>query len=68
MDGVACAMFLDFIAVVAEAMIEKNSTHVSQKGSSSEKRAVHSEQRNFIIKRFYRQCLENILIGSKPFF
>ena len=43
MDGVACAMFLDFIAVVAEVVIEKNSTHVLQKGSSSEKRAVHSE-------------------------
>ena len=43
MDGVACAMFLDLIDVVAELVIEENSMHVSQKGSSSEKRAVDSE-------------------------
>ena len=55
-DGVTCAVFWALIAVVAELKTEKSGTHVWQKDSPSERRAVDSESTNFLIKRFYKQC------------
>ena len=35
--------------------------HERQKDSSFKKRVVDSELKNFLVKRFYRQCLEKYL-------
>ena len=64
-DGVTCAVFSALI-VVAELKIEKSGTHVWQKDSPSERRVVASESRNFLIKRFYRQCSDIALIDHNP--
>ena len=50
-----CYIF-GFNYCVPEIEIEKSGMLVWQKDSSSKKRAVDSELRNFLVKRLYRQC------------
>ena len=50
MDDVTCAILLALIAVVADFVIEKSGMHMRWTGSSSKKRTVGSESRNFLIK------------------
>ena len=45
-----------FNCCVPEIEIEKSGMLVWQKDSSSKKRALDSELRNFLVKRLYRQC------------
>ena len=61
-DGVTCIIFLALIAVVAKLKIEKGRVHMLQNVSSSKRRTVDSESRNFAIKIFYRQCLKIVLV------
>ena len=73
MDDVKCAIFVAFIiAAVAEIFIEKSGICVWKKASSSKKRAVTSELRNFLINGFYNQGSKSIwtrnnLLGSSYF-
>ena len=58
--GNSCCIF-GFNCCLEESEKEKSGMHERQKDSSFKKRVVDSELKNFLVKRFYRQCLEKYL-------
>ena len=65
MDDVKCAIFVALImALAAEIVIEKNGMWVWYNASWSEKWAIVSELRNFLINGFSRQGWKTIRIWN----